>query len=208
MVRWNEPGAPAWMRNHDVVVPEGTTLLDEQAFSGCKGLTTVTIPNSVTQIGDYAFCECEGLTTVTIPNSVTQIGENAFRDCTGLTTVTIPNSVTHIDDFAFKKCRSLSVAVLPEELIAFSGNWFDDCPLLKKGPIPWSDEAMEQVLKFRYWSPNSHALCNTTRREWVTTLFLCFSRECHEARIVPPIPVEMIVMILGMLLLSDLGPCQ
>jgi len=191
-----------------VTIPNSVTQIGGYAFRGCEGLTTITIPNSVTQIGEGAFLRCTGLTTVTIPNSVTQIENRAFSGCEGLTTVTIPTSVTHIDDFAFKKCRSLSVAILPEELIAFSGNWFDDCPLLKKGPIPWSDEAMEQVLKFRYWSPNSHALCNTTRREWVTTLFLCFSRECHEARIVPPIPVEMIVMILGMLLLSDLGPCQ
>ncbi len=51
----------------DVVIPESVTyngneynvtLIGEQAFAGCNGLTSVTIPNSITKIGVYAFYEC------------------------------------------------------------------------------------------------------------------------------------------------------
>ena len=47
---------------------------------------------AVTMIGDNAFRQCSGLTSVTIPGSVTSIGNNAFYYCSGLTSVTIPNS--------------------------------------------------------------------------------------------------------------------
>ena len=47
--------------------------INEDAFRGCSGLTSVTIPNSVTSIGYGAFYGCSGLTSVTIPNSVTSI---------------------------------------------------------------------------------------------------------------------------------------
>ncbi|MGX8713094.1 MAG: leucine-rich repeat domain-containing protein [bacterium] len=63
------------------------TSIDNYAFRGCTGLTSVTIGNSVTSIGYYAFYGCTGLTSVTIPNSVTSIGENVFQFCTGLTSV-------------------------------------------------------------------------------------------------------------------------
>ena len=54
------------------------------AFSGCRGLTTITIPDSVTSIGGSAFSNCRGLTSITIPEGVTSIGIGAFSSCSGL----------------------------------------------------------------------------------------------------------------------------
>ena len=42
------------------------------------------MPNSITCIEQYAFSGCTGLTSVTIPDSVTSIGYEAFSGCTGL----------------------------------------------------------------------------------------------------------------------------
>ena len=83
------------------------TRIEGRAFSGCKGLTSVTIPDGVTIIGYQTFCNCSGLTNVTIGNSVTSIGEDAFYGCSGLTGVVIPDSVTSIGRSAFYGCIGL-----------------------------------------------------------------------------------------------------
>lgn len=83
------------------------TEIENSAFSGCSGLTSVTIPDSVTSIGGWAFYNCSGLTSVTITDSVTSIGGYAFEGCTSLTSIVIPGSVTNICERAFNGCYNL-----------------------------------------------------------------------------------------------------
>lgn len=77
-------------KNSVVKIPDSVTSIGESAFSGCKGLTSITIPNGVKSIGWYAFKGCTGLTSVTIPDSVTYIGGSAFSGCSSLENITIP----------------------------------------------------------------------------------------------------------------------
>lgn len=111
--------------NGDLVIPESVTynsttysvtLIGDEAFCNCTGLTSLTIPNSVTSIGRSAFYGCSGLTSVEIPNSVTSIGWMAFGECTGLTSVSLPNSVVTLgqgDNMnAFGGCTGLSSIIV------------------------------------------------------------------------------------------------
>ena len=140
----------------DLVIPNGITSINEQAFCGCSGLTSVTIPNSVTSIGKSAFSGCSGLTSVEfhcntigswfsnnttikniiIGNEVTSIGTDAFSGCTGLTSVTIPNSVTKIDIWAFYKCSSLSSITIPNSVTSIGHGAFASCSSLTSITIP------------------------------------------------------------------------
>ena len=99
-------------RDRDTIIPSTyngcpVTAIGEDAFSGCRSLTSVTIPDSVTTIGASAFYACDSLRSVTIPDRVTTIGDEAFFWCLSLTSVTIPDSVTTIGGGAFYNCTRL-----------------------------------------------------------------------------------------------------
>ncbi len=102
-----------------VVIPgaigkDQVTEIGIYAFSGCKGLTSVTIPAGVKKIGDWTFYDCTGLTSVTIQEGVKEIGSSAFSDCTGLTSVTIPKSVTAIRKSIFENsCPAIIAPHIP-----------------------------------------------------------------------------------------------
>jgi len=109
------------------IIPNSVTSIEDGAFYGCSGLTSITIPNSVTSIGDYAFDSCSGLTSITIPNSVTSIGKQAFYNCVRLTSVTIGNSVSNIGSQAFENCRNLDEVYCYAENVPSTGtNVFKD----------------------------------------------------------------------------------
>ena len=122
--------------NTELVLPSYITKINQNAFRGCTGLTSVTIPDRVTSIGDYAFSGCSGLTSVTIPDSVTRIGNYAFYNCTSLTSVTIPDSVTSIGERAFYGCTSLTSIIIPDSVTSIGDSTFSDCSGLTSITIP------------------------------------------------------------------------
>lgn len=89
----------------------GGFTIGSGAFSGCTGLTSISLSSSVSVIGDNAFQGCTGLTSVSIPGS---IGDNAFSGCTGLTSVNISANVSRIGVQAFYECTSLSSVTISE----------------------------------------------------------------------------------------------
>ena len=70
--------------------PKGVTSIGDDAFEGCRGLTSIELPRDLKSIGEGAFRDCSGLTSIKIPEGVTSIGYNAFRGCSELTSIKIP----------------------------------------------------------------------------------------------------------------------
>ncbi len=120
------------------VIKDGVTTVGNNAFYGCKELTSVDIANSVKSIGEWAFYDCEGLTSMTIPDSVTSIGKRAFADCEGLTSITLPDSVKSIGEHAFYYCKALQSVTIPASMTSIAKSLFYNCVALTSVTIPAS----------------------------------------------------------------------
>ena len=71
-------GVLAESRAGSLVIPEGTRVIEEEAFAGCRGMESVTLPEGLITIGARAFAETE-VYDVTIPGSVEGIAADAFE---------------------------------------------------------------------------------------------------------------------------------
>lgn len=83
-----------------VAIPSGVTMITEQSFEGCKGISSVSFPATVTTVGEHAFAECHGLTTIDLGNGLKEVGSNAFADC-ALTELTLPASLETVNYYSF-----------------------------------------------------------------------------------------------------------
>lgn len=149
-----------------IMIPDSVTTIGDEAFSGCRGLTSIT--GSATNVSavarqarptsfvvnitsgniieNSAFFECSGLTSITIPDSVTSIGYSAFSNCNRLTTITIPDCVTSIGYSAFSGCKGLTNITIPDSVTsigsgAFSNTaWYNNQPdgLVYAGKVAYS----------------------------------------------------------------------
>ena len=101
-----------------VVIPDGTTVIPQNFFSGNKNITSVIIPNSVKSIEDDAFTYCSNLTSITIPNSVEYIGNGAFESCSNLTSVIFEEGsvLKTIDKYVFTNCSKLTSITIPDSV--------------------------------------------------------------------------------------------
>ena len=119
-----------------VVMPESITEIGAGAFDGCWRLQSVTIPAGVRKIGDGAFRKCSGLQSVTIPDGITKIGNSAFWGCLHLQSVAIPDSVTKIGERTFYRCSGLQSVTIPDSVTKIGSDAFAYCSGLRSVVIP------------------------------------------------------------------------
>ncbi len=118
------------------IIPDYITMIRNNAFGGCNGLTSITIPENVSFIGTDAFYGCSGLTSIIIPNSVNYIGDWAFYGCSSLTSITIPDSVASIKAYTFYGCSGLTSIIIPESVTSIGDGAFYNCSGLISITIP------------------------------------------------------------------------
>jgi hypothetical protein len=109
-------------------IPSSVTSIDDSAFAGCLGLSSVTIPSSVTSIDDFAFAGCLGLSSITITAGVTNMGEGAFDGCNNLTNATVASGAS-IGTFAFEECPNLTSVAIADGVTSIGLDAFWNCGL-------------------------------------------------------------------------------
>ena len=119
-----------------ITLPEGLTQLGSGVFQGCTSLESVTLPDSLTELGEYAFFGCTSLKSVTIPEGLTQLGSSVFQGCTSLKSLTLPESLTAIGKNAFQGCTALESIIIPDRVEGIEGYAFQGCTSLKSVKMP------------------------------------------------------------------------
>ncbi len=135
---------------NNTIIPEGVTMIGNNAFFDCQGLASVIIPEGVTTINEKAFYECRGLTSVSMPNSVTKIGNNAFMHCYHLASINIPEGLTTIGDEAFLACYNLTSITIPDGVTSIGYHAFSFSGLTSI-TIPESVTSIADAFDFTPW---------------------------------------------------------
>ncbi len=148
-----------------VVFHEGLKRIEDHAFAGNLGLTSITLPKTLEYLGNWAFYGAE-LESITIPENVTHYGLNVFSDyysetlksvtwnakkCitmqpedywgdhyfpTSVTSFTFGENVTYIPDNLCRDLSNLTSIQLPEKLDSIGEQAFNGCEGITSLTIP------------------------------------------------------------------------
>lgn len=122
--------------------PEGTTKIENYAFTGCSKLALTELPSTITSIGQNAFASCTALAISELPEGLTEVNTSAFSSCKGIKTMTLPSTIQYIWTSAFSFCTGLTSVTFkstPEEI---ADNAFNYCTNLTTINVPWANGAV------------------------------------------------------------------
>ena len=136
--------------NDYFTVKNGTTAINESAFSGMTNLKTIIIPDSMTRVGNNAFINCTSLEKVYIKD-ITDWCNIAFGNLYSnplhyakmlylnnmpIADLVIPDGVTSIGNYAFDGCSLLTSITIPDSVTSIGNYAFDGCSSLTSITIP------------------------------------------------------------------------
>ena len=122
----------------EIILPSSITSIGNRAFSGCRNLQEIILPSSVTSIGNGAFSSCTNLKEIILPSSITSIGGGTFSGCTNLKEINIPSGVTRIGSKAIVRCTNLQKIILPSSVTNIGNYAFAGCANLQEIILPSS----------------------------------------------------------------------
>lgn len=127
-------------RSRDIVIPEGTKIISEDAFWQAK-ITSITFPDSLRVLRERAFGECKNLEKVDFGKGITEIGStnsiSVFESCSSLKKIEFPEQVKSIGSRAFYNCK-LEEVIFHEGLEKISQSAFVYNKTLKSVTLPAS----------------------------------------------------------------------
>ena len=106
-----------------IIIPSGVTLIEAEAFSGCKNLKkiifrsptgeTASVRSGILVVRNRAFYGCRSLSDIDL-SAVQTVGERAFEGCTSLQSVYLPATVKYMGSAVFSDCTALETVAFEE----------------------------------------------------------------------------------------------
>ncbi len=126
----------------EVVLHDGVTVIEEEAFACCDCLKRITLPKNLRIIGQGAF-NCAGLEEIQIPPSVQEIQQESFGQCTELKKAVLTNPACDLKSKIFLN-SGLSEIVLPDGMEKIPEGMFSNCMNLKQITLPASIKVLQK----------------------------------------------------------------
>ena len=138
-----------------LIIPDGVTSIEDEAFAENLSLTSVFVPASVSWIGDMAFRCCSNITGFRVDENNEFLcaidGDLYAKDGTELinyaqgkndTSFVIHEGVTYIRNVVFKYCENLERVSIPNTVKRIECAAFRGCTKLTRIEIPGSVEGL------------------------------------------------------------------
>lgn len=141
-----------------VILPEGITVIGNNAFSGNEKMRYAELPASVCCVGEFAFTCCDGLERVVFTGRTLTLGDYALSYCENLKEVIFAEGTEKIELgwFAFENCEKLQKLVLPstlKEIKIDEEDFLEDCPdacaIVRRGSFA-EDYCKKHKIEFQY----------------------------------------------------------
>ncbi len=129
-----------------LIISEGITNIESNAFEGCKYLEEIIIPSTISEINPLSFANCRNLSRISISdknpvynsknncNAIIETSSNTIL--LGCSETKIAQSIKSIGEFAFQNCNSLKEIILPDSLENIGPYAFAECINLKNVKLP------------------------------------------------------------------------
>ena len=128
-----------------IELPREVMAIGDTAFKNCVSLQAIDIPDAVSSIETETFSSCDSLESIRLPKCLKSIGERAFYSCRKLSNLVVPDGVLSIAESAFYQCDSLSNIVLPNSVLSIGSRAFYSCKSLKKVELPNKIKVIENA---------------------------------------------------------------
>ena len=163
-----------------VFIPEGDTIIAEEAFKGCEVIKEVVTSNSVTEIKPKAFMDCSRLKKATIAtDSATEFKLllGVFSQCYNLEEVALPNSIRVINAYTFYKNYNLKRINIPDNLIRIESGAFLQCNSLTNITLPSGVQYLRNQAFYDCRGLKTISIPNSTKEFGDRAFGLCSSLE-------------------------------